>query len=116
MKIIVTRPDENPAAFNDKVQMAMGLVYTVGYPVQFACWIMSGMKKQTYNELKYRIDQLYGQIPEAVEKRGLMHAEKLDDMKMNGINKKLIIAGYWRDMPKAEFRDMLLARKMIFSY
>lgn len=111
MHTIAVRPDETPAASNDKVQMAMGLVYTMGYPVQLACWIMSGMKKQTYNDLKCHIDQLYGQIPEAVEDRGLMHAQKLDDAKVNRIIKQLKITGFWRDMPKAEYRDMLSAVK-----
>lgn len=103
-------PQGNSKSLNDKAQMAMALVYTKGYPVQLACWIMSGMKKQTYSELKNRIDLMYRQVPEAMKVMGA-NAEKLDDTEVNRIIRRLKITGYWRDMPKAEYRDMLSAVK-----
>ena len=95
---------------NDRVQMAMGLVYSKGFPVQLACWIMGGMKKQVYNELKRRIELMHSQMPEAMKVMGAQ-ADKLEDSEVNRIIKQLKINGFWRDMPKAEYRDMMTAVK-----
>lgn len=103
------RFDQQTMNSGERAQITLGLVYTMGFPVQLACWIMSGMKKQTYIDLKKYIEESYGLIPGTADNRGVAHAKKMDDTRVNSIIRQLKITGYWRDMPKAEYRAMLLS-------
>ncbi len=92
----------------DKPSHALELVLR-GYPLQLACWIVSGMKKNTYAELKKYVLLNYKNWRGLEQRQNAMGLNKMNDEAVLNKIKEYKITGNWKDMPKSDFKEMLSA-------
>ncbi len=92
----------------DKPENALELIYR-GYPLQLACWIVSGMKKNTYIELKKHILLNYKNWRDLELRQNAFGIDKMDDEEVLKKIREYKITGNWKDMPKNDFKEMLSA-------
>jgi hypothetical protein len=92
----------------DKPPHALELVLG-GYPLQLACWIVSGMKKNTYAELKKYILLNFKNWRDLEQRQNAFGFSNMNDEAVLDIIKEYKITGNWKDMPKSDFKEMLAA-------
>lgn len=95
---------------NDRARRALDLILLDGYPLNLACWVLCGMNRGIYGELKSDIKEYIADNNIAIDS-SISLERQLNCEGISNIIGSLKIRGLWRNMPRSEYREMISLKK-----